>query len=331
LQLHRCLPDLSWSQERERGDEDIVESSMDKAFIIVNEVKVKVDLTKYVEKYQFNFDDALDESVTNEQVYKCTVEPLVHTLFKQGKSTCFAYGQTGSGKTHTMSPLPVRAAADILQYLTLPHYQDINLWVSCFEIYGNKCFDLLHQRKKLNILEDGKKKVVVVGLKEHVVESVEYLQRLIEESATKRSVGSTAANADSSRSHSIMQFVLKKPTPDGEGRLIGKISFIDLAGSERGADTFDNDRVTRMEGAEINKSLLALKECIRALDADARHVPFRGSKLTAVLRDSFVGATARTVMIACIGPNSSSVEHTLNTLRYADRVKGTVCTRLLQA
>ena len=63
---------------------------------------------------------------------------------------------------------------------------------------------------------------------------------------------------------------------------IGKISFIDLAGSERGADTFDNNRQTRLEGAEINKSLLALKECIRALDSDARHVPFRGSKLTAV-------------------------------------------------
>ena len=103
---------------------------------------------------------------------------------------------------------------------------------------------------------------------------------------------------------------------------VGKISFIDLAGSERGADTFDNNRQTRLEGAEINKSLLALKECIRALDSDARHVPFRGSKLTAVLRDSFVGETARTVMIANISPTASCVEHTLNTLRYADRVKG---------
>jgi hypothetical protein len=56
---------------------------------------------------------------------------------------------------------------------------------------------------------------------------------------------------------------------------VGKLSFIDLAGSERGADTFDNNRQTRLEGAEINKSLLALKECIRALDSDARHVPFR--------------------------------------------------------
>ena len=63
---------------------------------------------------------------------------------------------------------------------------------------------------------------------------------------------------------------------------VGRLSFIDLAGSERGADTYDNDKRVRIEGAEINKSLLALKECIRALDGDARHVPFRGSKLTEV-------------------------------------------------
>lgn len=74
----------------------------------------------------------------------------------------------------------------------------------------------------------------------------------------------------------------------------------------------------RMEGAEINKSLLALKECIRALDSDQGHIPFRGSKLTEVLRDSFVG-DSRTVMISCVSPNCGSCEHTLNTLRYADR------------
>jgi len=109
--------------------------------------------------------------------------------------------------------------------------------------------------------------------------------------------------------------------PAPPAALLGKVSFIDLAGSERGADTYDNDRQTRIEGAEINKSLLALKECIRALDAAARHVPFRGSKLTEVLRDSFQGKQARTVMIANVSPCSGSCEHTLNTLRYADRVK----------
>lgn len=310
-------------KERERGEEDIVEVDMTRSCVIVNELKVKVDLTKYVERHQFNFDDSLDESVSNEEVYCTTVKPLVHTLVRNGKATCFAYGQTGSGKTFTMSPLPIRAAVDIIQLLARPQYKDINLMVSCFEIYGNKVFDLLNQRKRLNILEDGKRQVCVVGLKEFNVENVDYLKQLIETSNTQRSVGSTAANADSSRSHSIMQFALKRPGPDpnADGKLVGKISFIDLAGSERGADTFDNNRQTRLEGAEINKSLLALKECIRALDSDARHVPFRGSKLTAVLRDSFIGDQARTVMIANISPNNLSVEHSLNTLRYADRVK----------
>lgn len=72
------------------------------------------------------------------QVYAKTVQPLVPTLFYNGKATCFAYGQTGSGKTYTMSPLPIRAADDILAVLARPEYGDVHLYVSCFEIYGNK-------------------------------------------------------------------------------------------------------------------------------------------------------------------------------------------------
>lgn len=60
---------------------------------------------------------------------------------------------------------------------------------------------------------------------------------------------------------------------------------------------------------------------VRALGRKGAHLPFRASKLTQVLRDSFIGDKARTCMIAMIGPSMSSCEHTINTLRYADRVK----------
>ena len=82
----------------------------------------------------------------------------------------------------------------------------------------------------------------------------------------------------------------------------------------------DTNKQTRIDGAEINRSLLALKECIRALDQNKNYLPFRGSKLTMVLKDSFLG-NCRTVMIGNISPSSNCCEHTLNTLRYADRVK----------
>ena len=81
------------------------------------------------------------------------------------------------------------------------------------------------------------------------------------------------------------------------GHKVGKLSLVDLAGSERAADASSKDRKTRIEGAEINKSLLCLKECIRSLDSGSSHTPFRGSKLTHVLRDSFVGK-AKTVIYA---------------------------------
>ena len=102
---------------------------------------------------------------------------------------------------------------------------------------------------------------------------------------------------------------------------MGKVLMVDLAGSERAQDCQSNNKERRLEGAEINKSLLALKECIRSMDSNAAHVPFRGSKLTLVLRDSFINRkTSKTIMIACVSPGSSSSEHTVNTLRYADRL-----------
>ncbi|KAI8529539.1 hypothetical protein RHMOL_Rhmol12G0232800 [Rhododendron molle] len=311
-------------KELTKNEEDIITIEPHSSSLAVHETKLKVDLTEYMENHEFVFDAVLNEEVSNDEVYRETVEPIVPIIFQRTKATCFAYGQTGSGKTYTMKPLPLKASRDILRLMHHTYRnQGFQLFFSFFEIYGGKLFDLLSDRKKLCMREDGKQQVCIVGLQEYKVSDVETIKELIERGNATRSTGTTGANEESSRSHAILQLAVKRSADGSETkppRVVGKLSFIDLAGSERGADTTDNDKQTRMEGAEINKSLLALKECIRALDNDQGHIPFRGSKLTEVLRDSFVG-DSRTVMISCISPNAGSCEHTLNTLRYADRVK----------
>ncbi|TPX44507.1 hypothetical protein SeLEV6574_g04463 [Synchytrium endobioticum] len=288
----------------------------------IHEPKVKVDLTKYVEQHQFTFDEVFDADTTNEEVYKRTAQPLVEYIFGGGKATCFAYGQTGSGKTHTMldeeKGLYVLAARDIFALLKQQQYQNLSAYASFYEIYQGHLYDLLNERKKLFAREDGKQQVQITGLQEFEVDNVDKLMKVFEFGNTARSTGATGANADSSRSHAIFQIVLKHKNK--KRTMQGKFSFIDLAGSERGADRGDADKQTRMEGSEINKSLLALKECIRALDQESKHTPFRQSKLTQVLKDSFIG-DSKTCMIATISPNIGNSEHSLNTLRYADRVK----------
>jgi kinesin family protein 2/24 len=187
--------------------------------------------------------------------------------------------------------------------------------VSFFEIYCGKLFDLLNDRAQLQAREDAKQNVNIIGIQEKRLENAKQFLQLLEHGSGVRVTSSNSTNADSSRSHAILQITLRQ-----KKAVFGKISFIDLAGCERGSDTDHASKQTRIDGAEINKSLLALKECIRALDQGKTHTPFRGSKLTMVLKDSFVGF-CRTLMIGNISPNTSSCENTLNTLRYADRVK----------
>ncbi|KAG8437000.1 hypothetical protein GDO86_007910 [Hymenochirus boettgeri] len=316
-------------QEVAKKEIDII-SVPSKGLVLVHEPKLKVDLTKYLDNQPFRFDYSFDESATNDMVYRFTARPLVQSIFEGGKATCFAYGQTGSGKTHTMGGdfsgktqnvskgIYAFASRDVFLLLEQPRYKhlDLDVFVTFFEIYNGKVFDLLNKKAKLRVLEDAKQEVQVVGLLEKQVTSAEDVFKMIEIGSACRTSGQTFANSSSSRSHACLQIILRR-----RGKLFGKFSLVDLAGNERGADTASADRITRMEGAEINRSLLALKECIRALGQNKAHTPFRESKLTQILRDSFIGENSRTCMIAMLSPGFNSCEYTLNTLRYADRVK----------
>ncbi|KAG7356195.1 kinesin motor domain containing protein [Nitzschia inconspicua] len=311
--------------------------------ILVYQPRTRVDLTKEVETVPFAFDNVYGETSTNIQIYERSIRNLVRPFFDGQWATCFAYGQTGSGKTYTMMGSNITginagtatnddsnlglyylAALEVFEILEEPQYDHLSVHVSLFEIYGGgKLFDLLNERKQIKCLEDSNGKVCFPGLTQHPVTSPQHVMDLIEQGAGNRSTGTTSRNADSSRSHAVLQIKLIKKVGRNPNVEHSRFSFIDLAGSERGADTNNADKATRLEGADINTSLLALKEVIRALATgdSMKHIPFRGSKLTQVLKDSFVGDNARCCMVACISPDIGNCEQTLNTLRYADRVK----------
>ena len=139
--------------------------------------------------------------------------------------------------------------------------------------------------------------VQLVGLTEQRPADAEQVAALLETARAVRRTGSNGVNERSSRSHAVVQFVLRAESTAAEGATLGatlgKITLVDLAGSERAADTIEarsGDARVHAEGAAINQSLLSLKECIRAMEKGAHHVPFRGSKLTQVLRDSLLAS-----------------------------------------
>jgi kinesin family protein 2/24 len=311
-----------FKKEVVNGEIDCVSASNPKLF--VHECKYKIDgITKYIEDYEFYFDNVFHEGESTEDVYKYSVAPTVDMIMNRGIVTCFAYGQTGSGKTHTMKGIQ-NQAIESLYRAAMSSGKKFDFYISFFEIYGGRLYDLLNGKAKLSVLEDKNQKVQIFGLEHKKAQNPDEMRSFIDLGNSIRTTHNTVTNEVSSRSHSICNIILKECNSDDE---YGKLTLVDLAGSERAQETQSNDRQRRSEGAEINKSLLALKECIRALDVRKTnsevHVPFRASKLTLVLRDSFIPKAdkSKIVMIACVSPGYSSANHTINTLRYSDRLK----------
>lgn len=306
------------SKEIKKRDHDAVTCS--NPLVAVHDCKLKVDgITKYLDNNIFRMDHIFGEDDTTDDIYMYAVQPLADFVLDGGRATVFAYGQTGSGKTFTMTGIQKFIVEDLFHlFENDSRYQSgrLEIGVSFFEIYGGRCQDLLNNRHRLEIREDGNGEVQIAGLEELIATNSDTMLNIIDMGNKNRTTHATESNDVSSRSHAICQIMIRN-----NGKIIGKLSLIDLAGSERGADTKSHNRQRRMEGAEINKSLLALKECIRALDCNSTHIPYRASKLTLVLKDSFTNKNSRTVMIVNISPAASSADHTLNTLRYADRVK----------
>lgn len=280
----------------------------------------------------FVFDRVFGEVATQQDVFQHTTHSILDSFLQGYNCSVFAYGATGAGKTHTMLG---REGEPGIMYLTtmelyrrleaLREEKQFEVLISYLEVYNEQIHDLLEPKGPLTIREDPDKGVVVPGLSFHQPTSAEQLLEMLTRGNCSRTQHPTDANATSSRSHAIFQiFVKQRDRVPGlnQALQVAKMSLIDLAGSERASSTHAKGERLR-EGANINRSLLALINVLNALaDAKGRksHVPYRDSKLTRLLKDS-IGGNCRTVMIAAISPSSLAYEDTYNTLKYADRAK----------
>ncbi|KAI9299028.1 kinesin-domain-containing protein [Neoconidiobolus thromboides FSU 785] len=281
---------------------------------------------------KFQFDKVFDEGSSQEVVYYETCTKLLNDLFAGFNATIFAYGATGCGKTYTISGTEAEpgiiflAAQEIFSRINKESEDKVfPISVSYLEVYNEELRDLLvskKQQRNLKLMEHSEQGVIVNDLSMHSPKTVEELMDLIKEGNKNRVIGSTNANAISSRSHAVLRITLKqtpKLSSNSTKATISTLSIIDLAGSER-ASVINNGR-HKTEGSNINKSLLALGNCINALaKKENKYIPYRNSKLTRLLKSSLSG-NCKTAMIVCLNPSSSYYEESLNTLNYANRAK----------
>ncbi|XP_062917832.1 kinesin-like protein KIF18A isoform X2 [Mobula hypostoma] len=280
---------------------------------------------------QFVFDRVFDDSASQLEIFEET-KCILESVFNGYNCTVFAYGATGSGKTHTMlgsSEKPgvmYQTMKELYNRIEqLKNEKRCDVAVSYLEVYNEEVRDLLTNSRSLAVREDAQSGVVIQGLTLHKPTSSKQLLQMLDYGNKNRTQHPTDANANSSRSHAVFQIYLRQQDRTAninQNIKIAKMCLVDLAGSERISSM--NMKAARFrEGANINRSLLALGNVINALTDSKRktqHIPYRNSKLTRLLKDS-LGGNCQTIMIATISPSSLSYEDTYNTLKYANRAK----------
>ncbi|KAG7235186.1 hypothetical protein INR49_003097 [Caranx melampygus] len=281
---------------------------------------------------KFVFDHVFNENSTQADIFENTTKGVLDGVMNGFNCTVFAYGATGAGKTHTMlgsqndPGVMYRTMKELFRRMDDAKEEKVfTVAFSYLEVYNEQIRDLLANAGPLAVREDSSKGVVVQGLTLHQPKSAEHILEALDSGNRNRTQHPTDMNATSSRSHAVFQIYLRqqdKTASLNPNVCVAKMSLIDLAGSERASAT--NAKGARLrEGANINRSLLALGNVINAL-ADPKskkaHIPYRDSKLTRILKDS-LGGNCRTVMIANVSPSSKSYDDTHNTLKYANRAK----------
>ena len=272
--------------------------------------------------HEFTFDRVYPPEVDTSTVFENSIEGNLSKAIKGYTYTIIAYGQTSSGKTFTMGSAmePPGIIQHSISYV-MNNRIDVIYKISFFEIYMEKINDLLSTKEKdyfntnlrIRQLND---RFYIENLSYVEVSSYQEAINIISYGIHNRKTSETYLNALSSRSHAFISLVAFDK--ENLTKELFKINFVDLAGSERLRNNFNANQFN--EGIRINSGLLSLSNVIMSLSRKVRHVPYRESKLTMMLKDSFTGQSI-TTMICCVSPSETNTEETLSTLNYSSFAK----------
>ncbi|GMF30847.1 unnamed protein product [Phytophthora lilii] len=237
----RKLPLLP--HELQKHEFDVI-TAVGQREIVIHECKMYPDMRhKYVVSHHQRFSTCYDEKVDTETVYEDAVKHLLLHAMQGGKAVCMMYGQTGSGKTSPGRSAMVRSVVMLAAITEL-------MLVSFYLVV-----DLIHNRAKVLVCDDGEGNTGLVGTTEVEADSTNSLLEVLEDVKELRSTESTTVNHQSSRSHLVCYVNLRRRSSGkgALGELYGQLVLLDLAGSERNEDSFYHDAARRKEAIEITR------------------------------------------------------------------------------
>lgn len=287
--------------------------------------------------------DAVLHNSSQEAAYAATAADLVESTLQGLNSTLLCYGQSGAGKTYTLFggeayptrgcvPRAIHAFFDTIATST---EREFKVTLTFVEVHGEQLSDLLGRgapaaparpagksgsANKASVFIDGSGTVVLRGIEKRECNSEAEALAAVFEGLQRRLCSPSPLNPLRSRSHALLTlYVVSKSLVDSDAVIHhSQCNFVDLAGSDRPHSLADE--TVQQETKIINRSLMMLEQVVFALSGNRpRHVPYRQSKLTMLLKDS-IGGTCRTTLVANIWPEQRHMEATLATLNFAKRM-----------
>jgi len=320
----------TFSRFRPRNKAEMLNNENPKEVIwIRNNQTAEVEMPETKKKRKFTFDHIFPLDATQSQVFDVLGTSIVENVLNGFHSTLFAYGQTGAGKTFSLvgkldNPnlfgLMPRCASYIVNRLDKnPEVVKWDLQLQACEIYLEQVRDILvKSNKSLNIRQKKNGETYIEGISQKTVKTTQEIFELMNTAFSNRATASTNMNSESSRSHCAFCIFVNQEWSDGQKKR-ARLYIIDLAGSERVSKTGAKGAVFE-EAKAINSSLTALGNCINGLSTGKKHVNFRDSKLTYLLKDSLKG-NCKTALLVAMTMDDWNLDETVSTLRFAERAK----------